>query len=65
MVEQRTRQEAELEAEEIKMFRVSLGASRMDRVRNEYIRETGVAPFGAGAGGAKTEMVWMCTEDGR
>lgn len=60
------RQEAELEAEEIKMFRVSLGASRMDGVRNEYIRETvRVARFGAGAGGAKTEMVWMCTEDGR
>lgn len=65
-MEQRTRREAELEVEEIKMFMASLGASGTDGVRIEYIRgPVHFARFGAGAGGAKTEMVGMCTEDGR
>lgn len=38
VVEQTIRQEAELEGEESKMFRVSLGASGVDGVRTEYIR---------------------------
>lgn len=37
-MEQTIKQEAELEGGEIKMFRVSLGASRMDGVRTEHIR---------------------------
>ena len=35
----RKRQEAELEVAEMKMLRFSLGVTRMDRIRNEYIRE--------------------------
>ncbi|KAK2910488.1 hypothetical protein Q8A73_008203 [Channa argus] len=34
------RQEAELEVAELKMLRFSLGVTRMDRIRNEYIRGT-------------------------
>ncbi|KAK2899617.1 hypothetical protein Q8A73_012746 [Channa argus] len=34
------RQEAELEVAELKMLRLSLGVTRMDRIRNEYIRGT-------------------------
>ncbi|MCJ8735267.1 hypothetical protein PDJAM_G00244980 [Pangasius djambal] len=36
----RKRQESELEVAELKMLRVSLGVTRLDRVRNEYIRGT-------------------------
>ncbi|KAK3548079.1 hypothetical protein QTP70_004507 [Hemibagrus guttatus] len=36
----RKRQEAELEVAELKMLRFSLGVTRLDRIRNEYIRET-------------------------
>ena len=36
----RKRQEAELEAAEMKMLRFSLGVTRMDRIRNEFIRGT-------------------------
>ncbi|XP_051793650.1 uncharacterized protein LOC127530564 [Acanthochromis polyacanthus] len=36
----RKRQEAELEVAELKMLRFSLGVTRMDRIRNEYIRGT-------------------------
>ena len=36
----RKRQEAELEVAEVKMLRFSLGVTRMDRIRNEYIRGT-------------------------
>ena len=32
------RQEAEMEVAELKMLRFSLGVTRMDRIRNEYIR---------------------------
>ena len=41
------RQEAELEVAELKMLRFSLGVTRMDRIRNEYIRGTAqVGRFG-------------------
>ncbi|RJG11798.1 hypothetical protein D4A39_16960, partial [Alcanivorax profundi] len=36
----RKRQEEELEVAELKMLRFSLGVTRMDRIRNEYIRGT-------------------------
>ncbi|KAK3545522.1 hypothetical protein QTP70_007766 [Hemibagrus guttatus] len=36
----RKRQESELEVAELKMLRFSLGVTRLDRIRNEYIRET-------------------------
>ena len=35
------RQEAEMEVAELKMLRFSLGVTRMDQIRNEYIRGTG------------------------
>ena len=34
------RQEAEMEVAELKMLRFSLGVTRMDKNRNEYIRRT-------------------------
>ena len=34
------RQEAEMEVAELKMLRFSLGVTRMDKIRNEYIRWT-------------------------
>ena len=41
------RQEAELEVAELKMLRCSLGVTRMDKIRNEYIRGTAqVGKFG-------------------
>ena len=41
------RQEAELEMAELKMLRFSLGATRIDKIRNEYIRATAqVGRFG-------------------
>ncbi|KAK3538646.1 hypothetical protein QTP86_010341 [Hemibagrus guttatus] len=36
----RKRQESELEVAELKMLRSSLGVTRLDRIRNEYIRGT-------------------------
>ncbi|KAK3553637.1 hypothetical protein QTP70_006759 [Hemibagrus guttatus] len=36
----RKRQESELEVAELKMLRFSLGETRLDRIRNEYIRGT-------------------------
>ncbi|KAK3524034.1 hypothetical protein QTP70_017548 [Hemibagrus guttatus] len=36
----RKRQESELEVAEMKMLRFSLGVTRLDRIRNEYIRGT-------------------------
>ena len=38
------RQEAEMEVAELKMLRFSLRVTRMDKIRNEYIR--GTAPVG-------------------
>ena len=41
------RQEAEMEVAELKMLRFSLGVTRMDKTRNEYIRGTAqVGKFG-------------------
>ena len=41
------RQEAEMEVAELKMLRFSLGVTRMDKIRNEYIRTTAqVGRFG-------------------
>ena len=41
------RQEAEIEVAELKMLRFSLGVTRMDKIRNEYIRGTAqVGKFG-------------------
>ena len=40
MVTLRKRLEAELEEEELKMLRFSLGVTRMDKMRNEHIRGT-------------------------
>ena len=34
----RQRQESELEVAELKMLRFSLGGTRLDRIRNKYIR---------------------------
>ncbi|KAK3565044.1 hypothetical protein QTP86_032471, partial [Hemibagrus guttatus] len=39
-VSPRKRQESELEESELKMLRFSLGVTRLDRIRNEYIRGT-------------------------
>ncbi|KAK3550987.1 hypothetical protein QTP70_011450 [Hemibagrus guttatus] len=36
----RKRQESELEVAELKMLRFSMGMTRLDRIRNEYIRGT-------------------------
>ncbi|KAK3570342.1 hypothetical protein QTP86_017287 [Hemibagrus guttatus] len=40
IVSLRKRQESELEVAELKMLRFSLGVTRLDRIRNEYIRGT-------------------------
>lgn len=40
MVPLRKRQEAELEVTDMKMLRFSLGVTRIDRTRNEYISST-------------------------
>ena len=41
------RQEADMEMAEVKMWRFSLGVTRMDKIRNEYIRGTAqVGKFG-------------------
>ena len=54
------RQEAEMEVAELKMLRFSLGMTRMDKIRNEYIR--GRAQVGRF--GEKTrEAVWTSTEE--
>ena len=41
------REEAEMEVAELKMLRLSIGVTRMDKIRNEYIRGTAqVGRFG-------------------
>ena len=40
MVALRKRREEELEITEVKILRFSLGVTRMDRMRNEFIRGT-------------------------
>ena len=56
------RQEAEMEVAELKMLRFSLGVTRMDNIRNEYIRGTGGKVWRENTRG-KTEMVWSPTEE--
>ena len=46
------RQEAEMEVAELKMLRFASGVTRMDKIRNEYIRGT-----------PQAEVVWTCTEE--
>lgn len=54
----RSRQEAELEVADMKIMRFSLGATRIDRIRNKYIRGTAhVRGFGDTERG-QTEMIW-------
>ena len=51
------RQEAELEVTELKMLRFSLGVTRMDKIRNEYIRGTAqVGKFGEKTQVARHDM---------
>ena len=50
------KQEAELEVAELKMLRFSLGVTRMDKIKNEYIRGTAHVKYF----GDKTKMVWAC-----
>ena len=59
------RQEAEMEVAELKMLRFSLGVTRMDMIRNRYIRGTAqVGKFGEKTREAiLTEMVWTPTEE--
>ena len=58
------RQEAEMEVVELKMLRFSLGVTRMDNIRNEYIRGTAqVGQFGEKSTRGETEVVWTCTEE--
>ena len=57
------RQEAEMA--ELKMLQFSLGVTRMDKIRNEYIRSresTGGTVWRENTRG-ETEVVWTCTEE--
>ena len=49
-----------MEVAELKMLRFSLGLTRMDKIRNEYIRET----VQVGQFGEDTRGCWTCTEEG-
>ncbi|KAK3530930.1 hypothetical protein QTP70_006515 [Hemibagrus guttatus] len=61
----RKRQESELEVAELKMLRFSLGVTRLDRIRNEYIRGTAhVGRLGDKVREARFKMVWTCSEEG-
>ena len=58
------RQEAELEVAELKMLRFSLGVTKMEKNRNEYIRGTAqVGRFWRENTRGETEVVWTCTEE--
>ncbi|KAK3572429.1 hypothetical protein QTP86_032648 [Hemibagrus guttatus] len=57
----RKRQESELEVAELKMLRLSLGVTRLDRIRNEYIR--GTAHVGR-LGDKEARLLWTCSEEG-
>ncbi|KAK3548418.1 hypothetical protein QTP70_012839 [Hemibagrus guttatus] len=61
----RKRQESELEVAELKTLRFSLGVTRLDRIRNEYIRGTAhVGRLGDKVMGGQIKMVWTCSEEG-
>ena len=52
-----------MEVAELKMLRFSLGVTRFDTIRNEYIIGTGqVGRFGENTRG-KTGVIWTCTEE--
>ena len=59
------RQEAELEAAEVKMLRFSVGVMRMDRITNEYPRDSVCLMIWRESQRSQTEMAWTCTEEGR
>lgn len=54
----RRRQEAEPEGAEMEMLRFSLGVTRMDRIRNEYIRGAEHAR-GLGDNGREARRRWL------
>ncbi|KAK3523486.1 hypothetical protein QTP86_033978, partial [Hemibagrus guttatus] len=61
----RKRQESELEVAELKRLRFSLGVTRLDRIRNEYIRGTAhVGCLVDKVSGGQIKMVWTCSEEG-
>ncbi|KAK3538685.1 hypothetical protein QTP86_012735 [Hemibagrus guttatus] len=55
----RNRQESELEVAELKMLRFSLGVTRLDRIRNEYIRGTAHALGVWGTKLGRTRLRWF------
>ena len=54
------RQDAEMKVAELKMLRFSLGVTRMDKIRNEYIRGT----TQVGKFGEKTQEARLRKDDG-
>ena len=60
----RKRQEAELAVAQVKMLRFSLGVTRLDQIRNEYIRGKAHVRCFREKVRSQTEMVWTCTEEG-
>ena len=58
----RKKQKTELETTELKMLRFSMGVSRMDKIRNQYV--WGTAHVRRLNDKMKTKMVWSC-EKGR
>ena len=55
-----------MEVAELKMLRFSLGVTRMDKIRNEYIRGTAQVTGGKvwrENTRGKTEMVWTHSEE--
>ena len=63
------RQEADIEMAELNMLRFSLGVTRMDKIRNVYIKGTSqVGSFGEKTQKARLRwygrfIVWTCTEE--
>ena len=53
------RQEAEMEVAELKMLRFALGVTRMDKIRNEYIR----GYLDKKTREARLRWKWTCTEE--
>ena len=57
------RHEAEMEVAESKMLRFSIGGTRLDNIRNEYIRGTAQVGWFGGNTRGKTDVVWTSTEE--